>query len=228
MQIQRGDSTPSYRSNLLHYAISRTGEQDFVNCCCALAVAIKIELSVSSYCWILVEFSLFVQQVLALRAVLRASNLGGINVGVVEDFQGQEAKVVLISTVLTREHDRWNRKEGEEGGGHRLGFLHDPKRFNVAITRAHALCIIVGHAGYLEQSGTYWAALMDHIRRNDGILGEEVDADGEAGDEDDIYGVADLLRRVDELQLLGRGAEEDMHDLAFYYSDVPQWKVMLS
>ena len=33
----------------------------------------------------------FRAQVLALRTVLRGANLGGINVGVVEDFQGQEA-----------------------------------------------------------------------------------------------------------------------------------------
>lgn len=177
----------------------------------------------------------------ALRVVLRQANLGGINVGVVEDFQGQEAKVVLISTVLTRDHARWRQTAVSDDASptngatitnvQRLGFLHDPKSFNVAITRAHALCIIVGHADYLEQSGTYWSALMDHIRRNDGVLGEECDGDDEKpyeeGETDDPYGIADLMRRVEALQLLGSGAEEDRHDLSYYYSDIPQWKVML-
>ena len=182
----------------------------------------------------------FRAQVLALRSVLRAANLGGINVGVVEDFQGQEAKVVFISTVLTQDHERWTRpaettvtsdEASRSTQKHRLGFLFDPKKFNVAVTRAQALCIIVGHAEYLEQSGTFWSALLDHIRRNDGVLGEEADYDEQGSieeDDDDVYGVADLLRRVAELHLLGPGAEEDRHDLSYYYSDVPQWKVMLA
>ena len=163
--------------------------------------------------------------------------------GVVEDFQGQEAKVVLISTVLTRDHARWKQPAASGPSSditgatsstvQRLGFLHDPKAFNVAITRAHALCIVVGHADYLEQSGTYWAALMDHIRRNDGVLGDEGEDDDnevehEDGEiEDDPYGIADLMRRVEALQLLGSGTENDRHDLSYYYSDIPQWKVML-
>lgn len=186
----------------------------------------------------------FRAQVLALRALLRKSDLGGINVGIVEDFQGQEAKVVFISTVLTENHDRWNahlcenQNEAESSNGtvrERLGFMHDPKRFNVAITRAHALCVIVGHADYLEQSGSYWTALIEHIRRNNGVLGDDVGSAGEKGEShendgngNDLYGVADLLRRVEELKLLGSGFEEDKHDLSVYYSDVPQWKVMLS
>lgn len=180
----------------------------------------------------------FRAQVLALRTVLRGANLGGINVGVVEDFQGQEAKVVFISTVLTRNHQRWKQApsstsgedtEDNSSGVQRLSFLHDPKSFNVAITRAHALCVIVGHAAYLESSGTYWAVLMDHIRRNDGVLGVECDTseDGHQMD-DDPYGIVDLMRRVEALQLLGSGTEEGRNDLSYYYSDVPQWKVMLS
>lgn len=183
----------------------------------------------------------FRAQVLALRVVLRAANLGGVNVGVVADFQGQEFKVVFISTVLTRDHQRWNQSDsadssdgvaGNATGAQQLGFLHDPKSFNVAITRAHALCVIVGHGDYLDSSGTYWSALIQHIRNNDGVLGEEDDGENEDGgdgpNEDDPYGIADLMKRVEALQLLGSGAEEDRHDLSYYYSDVPQWKVMLS
>jgi hypothetical protein len=39
--------------------------------------------------------------VLKLRTLLRARNLGAINVGRVDDLQGQEKRIVIISTVLS-------------------------------------------------------------------------------------------------------------------------------
>jgi hypothetical protein len=59
-------------------------------------------------------------QVLKLRSLLREQNLGAINVGQVEDFQGQECKVIIISTVLSERHQSEMREH--------LGFLGDPKR----------------------------------------------------------------------------------------------------
>jgi hypothetical protein len=41
------------------------------------------------------------QQVLRIRRALRASNLGGVSVGVVSNFQGSEKKAIFISTVLS-------------------------------------------------------------------------------------------------------------------------------
>lgn len=43
----------------------------------------------------------FRKQVLKLRVALRSIGLAGVNVGSVEDFQGQEVKAVIISTVMT-------------------------------------------------------------------------------------------------------------------------------
>uniref|UniRef100_A0A7S2PN77 RNA helicase n=1 Tax=Leptocylindrus danicus TaxID=163516 RepID=A0A7S2PN77_9STRA len=166
----------------------------------------------------------FRAQVLKMREILRSRNLSSVNVGVVEDFQGQEQKVVLISTVLTHKHERWSSATGG------LGFMTDPKRFNVAITRASALCVIVGHVGYLEDSGSYWTALIDYVRRNHGLNG---DGNGEALDHYDYeedYGVSQFIQRVEELNLLGSGYEEDRYELAMrgYFQDAPEWKVILS
>ena len=44
----------------------------------------------------------FRRQVLKLRKLLRVKGLGSVNVGQVEDFQGSETKVIIVSTVLAR------------------------------------------------------------------------------------------------------------------------------
>ena len=171
----------------------------------------------------------FRAQVLKMREILRDSALGSINVGVVEDFQGQETSVVLISTVLTKNQDRW--KKGAKGG---LGFMTDPKRFNVAITRASALCVIVGKVEFLEGSGSYWTALIEHVRRNGGISGDSkfISNDHDESEEhsDYDYGIDEFIDRVKELNLaLGAGHEMDRYDMVMrgYYQDAPEWRVCL-
>ncbi|KAM6320942.1 RNA helicase Mov10l1 [Aegotheles albertisi] len=78
------------------------------------------------------------KQVEKIRFLLRSIDLADIKVGTVEEFQGQEYMVIILSTV--RSH------EGPFGvDKHNLGFLSNPKRFNVAITRAKALLIVVGN-----------------------------------------------------------------------------------
>ena len=172
----------------------------------------------------------FRAQVLKMREILRSNDLGAVNVGVVEDFQGQETFVVLISTVLTQNQYRWN---SEAKGG--LGFMMDPKRFNVAITRASALCIIVGKVEYLEESGSYWTALIEHVRRNNGMSGDfpsayhcENSYNGSISDFD--YGIAAFMEKVNDLQLsLGSAHEIDRYDMyeRGYFQDAPEWKVCL-
>lgn len=169
----------------------------------------------------------FRAQVLKMREVLRKENLGAVNVGSVEDMQGQEKSVVFISTVLTRDHRRWSRSEERNG----LGFMNDPKRFNVAITRAHALCVVVGNVGYLKRSCTYWTALIEHVRRNGGICGDAgstaaIDERKEY-DEDDIS-LDDILSRVDQLAL-GMRNEEMRYSLGVrdYKNDGLIWRLML-
>ncbi len=170
----------------------------------------------------------FRAQVLKLREILRKNELGAINVGTVEDFQGQETSVVLISTVLTGNQDRW--RKGAKSG---LGFMTDPKRFNVAITRASALCVIVGKVDFLQSSGSYWTALIEHVRRNGGISGDsKFISNDDSEDYDEIdYGIDEFIERVRELNLyaLGSGHEMDRYDMVMqgYFQDAPEWKVCL-
>ncbi|KAF9677617.1 hypothetical protein SADUNF_Sadunf08G0126300 [Salix dunnii] len=79
------------------------------------------------------------QQVLKLKKTLENIDMPDIKVGSVEQFQGQERKVIIVSTVRsTIKHNDFDRV-------HCLGFLSNPRRFNVAITRAISLLIVTGN-----------------------------------------------------------------------------------
>lgn len=74
-----------------------------------------------------------------------------------EEFQGQERRVILVSTVRSNpEYTECN-----------LGFVRNEKRFNVAVTRAKALLIIVGNSLVLR-SDPSWAQFIDYCKEKGG------------------------------------------------------------
>jgi len=87
------------------------------------------------------------KQVQLLRTELSArKDTRDIRVGTVDSFQGQETGVVIFSAVRSNTLNE-------------LGFLRDPRRLCVAITRAKRGLILVGDKGVL---GTcrHWSALL--------------------------------------------------------------------
>ncbi|XVF28804.1 hypothetical protein REPUB_Repub15cG0063300 [Reevesia pubescens] len=93
------------------------------------------------------------QQVLKLNKAFENLEMPDIKVGSVEQFQGQERKVIIISTVRsTVKHNEFDRT-------HCLGFLSNPRRFNVAITRAIALLVIIGNPHIIAKD-PYWSQLI--------------------------------------------------------------------
>jgi len=97
------------------------------------------------------------RQVQKIRGKLLEKNRKGVTVGTTEEFQGQERKVIILSTV--RSSPEYVNIDTQ----YRLGFLADPKRFNVAITRAQALLIVVGNPRILYQDKE-WRELLEYAR----------------------------------------------------------------
>ncbi|KAM8975149.1 helicase MOV-10 [Pelodytes ibericus] len=95
-----------------------------------------------------------------------------LKVGSVEEFQGQERRVILISTVRSSE-DYVNFDEDFS-----LGFLKNPKRLNVAITRAKALLILVGNPIILSKDPN-WLQFLKYCRDNGGYTGYNIEDDEE-------------------------------------------------
>nr|CAB3263913.1 putative helicase mov-10-B.1 [Phallusia mammillata] len=168
------------------------------------------------------------QQVKKIRQVLEKKQVLGrekIKVGSVEEFQGQERKVIIISTVRSDCHNLVHDKRFH------LGFLQNPKRFNVAITRAKALLIVIGNPSILCKDH-YWRKLLDFCRDRGGLSGifyslEDIEDEGSTGgnsddessDEDDDV---DALSRRMEAIGLSRASLEKVSTLQKQV--VPEWR----
>lgn len=66
--------------------------------------------------------------------------------------------MVIISTVRSINEDKLRRNTDVL---ERLSFLYQPKRFNVVITRAKALMIVVGNPHVLEKN-KHWKSLLEY------------------------------------------------------------------
>lgn len=84
-------------------------------------------------------------QVILIRRLLRATGLGAVNVGIVEDYQAVERDVIIVS--LTRSNTAFLNADIEE----RVGLFQQAKRMNVALTRAENLLVVVGDPTMMEQ-----------------------------------------------------------------------------
>ncbi|KAK9292346.1 hypothetical protein L1049_020312 [Liquidambar formosana] len=104
------------------------------------------------------------QQVIKINKVLESFDLPDVKVGSVEQFQGQEREVIIVSTVRsTVKHNEFDRT-------YCLGFLCNPRRFNVAITRAKSLLVIVGNP-HIVCKDPYWNKLLWYCSDNNSYQG---------------------------------------------------------
>ncbi|XP_067091219.1 RNA helicase Mov10l1 [Osmerus mordax] len=104
------------------------------------------------------------KQVEKIRVLLHGVGLSDIKVGSVEEFQGQEFLVIILSTVRSSEAVKDDDVQSV------LGFLTNPKRFNVAITRPKALLIVVGNPHILIKDACF-SALLQYSFDNGALVG---------------------------------------------------------
>ena len=78
--------------------------------------------------------------------MLRSIGLNAIRVGSIDDYQGQEENVVIVSTVFAGPH----LSNASRGNKLDLGLLGNPRRFNVAVTRASSLLVVIGKSNSIR------------------------------------------------------------------------------
>lgn len=97
------------------------------------------------------------RQIQKLQTELRKLGLESMKVGTVEEFQGQENRIIIISTV--RSNPSYLSTDVKYG----IGFLQNDKRFNVAVTRAKSLLIVIGNPNILRHNNS-WHAFIDFCK----------------------------------------------------------------
>eukprot|EP00828_Plagiopyla_frontata_P040626 TRINITY_DN5553_c0_g1_i4.p1 TRINITY_DN5553_c0_g1~~TRINITY_DN5553_c0_g1_i4.p1 ORF type:complete len:546 (-),score=59.96 TRINITY_DN5553_c0_g1_i4:18-1655(-) len=98
----------------------------------------------------------FIVNYLSKNGQLGASVYKEIEVASVDGFQGREKDYIIISCVRSNE-------------GMGIGFLTDPRRLNVTITRARYGLIICGNAKVLSRDNL-WNNLLNHFQTNDVLV----------------------------------------------------------
>lgn len=178
-------------------------------------------------------------QVRKLRKLLRSRGYGAIRVGTVDDFQGQEAKVIFISTVVTSQalmtkdkstkyqSNEYTKDANELKPLSNTSFLCSSKRFNVAITRARAMLVVVGHPLAL-QCDENWLSLMRFCAKNKTFAGAGMDMVVDMADlATDKDAVQSENRSLDALDFVFPETLDDIYDYNDVFSDDLVARVML-
>uniref|UniRef100_A0A8C1QWD1 RNA helicase n=1 Tax=Cyprinus carpio TaxID=7962 RepID=A0A8C1QWD1_CYPCA len=129
-----------------------------------------------------------------------------LKVGSVEEFQGQERKVILVSAVRSsKEHiildETFN-----------IGFLRNEKRFNVALTRAKALFIMVGNPTILRTDES-WGRFIDFCFEQGGYTGISFTS---------VEGIEEVEKRLLALNIQDERMESEESAVQQYVN--PEWR----
>ncbi|GCB78692.1 hypothetical protein scyTo_0015865 [Scyliorhinus torazame] len=141
------------------------------------------------------------------KELMAMNDIKELKVGSVEEFQGQERKVIIISTV--RSSSDYLQMDEDFN----LGFLKNPKRFNVALTRAKALLIVVGNPMILRQDPN-WNRLLSYCVTKQAYTGYEYESDDHE---------IDLIDRLEQLSLDTEPTDPDVVSIIQQQLE-PEWR----
>ncbi|KAF9281867.1 hypothetical protein BGZ68_006340 [Mortierella alpina] len=93
--------------------------------------------------------------------VKKVSMNSHITLRTIDNYQGEEAKIVIISLV------RNNSAQASVSSYNTIGFLKSPNRANVLLSRAKHGMFLLGNAGLMNQERNgIWPKVMDELSRN--------------------------------------------------------------
>jgi regulator of nonsense transcripts 1 len=95
----------------------------------------------------------YVQQTMQMSGILRKELYSCIEIASVDAFQGREKDYVVLTCVRSNDHQG-------------IGFLSDPRRLNVALTRAKYGLVILGNARVLGKN-ELWNRLLLHFKAHE-------------------------------------------------------------
>nr|XP_033482694.1 putative helicase mov-10-B.1 [Epinephelus lanceolatus] len=150
-----------------------------------------------------------IQKALKSVSVLsRWNDLKELKVGSVEEFQGQERKIIMVSTV--RSSINYVKMDKDFN----IGFLSNEKRFNVALTRARSLLIVVGNPVILNKDPT-WEKFISYCVKEKGYTGFDFE---------DAEGEDELVSRVATLKINVESDNPVQEESALQQHLDPEWK----
>uniref|UniRef100_A0A2M4BAE9 RNA helicase n=1 Tax=Anopheles marajoara TaxID=58244 RepID=A0A2M4BAE9_9DIPT len=106
----------------------------------------------------------YLMQIRTIRRLFDIASLDAPKIGTVEDFQGQERRIIILSTVRSSSALLQHDIRGM------LGFVANKKRINVAISRAKAALLIVGNPRLLGRDPS-WQEIIDRALNNNTYVG---------------------------------------------------------
>ncbi|XP_026320060.1 probable RNA helicase armi isoform X2 [Hyposmocoma kahamanoa] len=112
----------------------------------------------------------YIAQMKYLRVLFEGMGLPQPKIGTVEEFQGQERPIILMSTV------RSTKSLLVEDHKHTLGFVQNSKRLNVALTRAQ-IAIIIFCNPHLLNTDPQWNKIVEYSVKEDKYMGCDLPSD---------------------------------------------------
>ncbi|KAH8296681.1 hypothetical protein KR054_009766, partial [Drosophila jambulina] len=109
----------------------------------------------------------YAKQVKTIRTLFIGTDVAMPKIGSVEEFQGQERDIMLISTV--RSSQALIRSDSQMS----LGFVKSSKRMNVAISRARAMMVVFGNPNLLALDDS-WRRYITYCAHNNALFGCEL------------------------------------------------------